>query len=329
MVRDELQGIEREEDTMRKERIRAMIYGHAVGDALGVPVEFSSREQRKKDPVKAMWGEGTYNMPAGSWSDDTSMTLCLLESLNRLGRLDYDDIMKNFVRWMDGQEFTPTGVVFDVGNTSMASIRRYTGGMEPLVCGGRGIRDNGNGSLMRIAPMVIFCEEHGGLTLNDEMVEKIHAVSALTHAHPRSQAACVIFVATALRLLAGEPISQAIEQGVQETHRLYQDKPAHREELLNAYHRLLNLSAFRRLPEEAIKSSGYVVDTLEAVSWCLLHSDSYRECVLRAVNLGEDTDTVAAIAGSLAGIIYDYEAIPSAWVQALKGREQIENALGN
>lgn len=314
---------------MRKEMIRAMIYGHAVGDALGVPVEFSSREQRKKDPVKEMRGEGTYNMPAGSWSDDTSMTLCLLESLNRLGRLDYDDIMKNFTRWLYEQKFTPTGVVFDVGRTSQMAVRRHVDGIAPLACGGQGERDNGNGSLMRIAPMVIYCEEHGGLTLNEEMVKKIHDVSALTHAHPRSQAACVIFVATALRLLAGEPISLAIEQGVQETHRLYQDKPEYREELLHAYHRLLNLSAFRRLPEEAIKSSGYVVDTLEAVFWCLLHSSSYKECVLRAVNLGEDTDTIAAIAGGLAGIIYGYEAIPSEWVEALKGKEQIEAALGS
>ncbi|MFV0636998.1 ADP-ribosylglycohydrolase family protein [Mitsuokella sp. WILCCON 0060] len=314
---------------MRKEMIRAMIYGHAVGDALGVPVEFSSREQRKKDPVKEMRGEGTYHMPAGSWSDDTSMTLCLLESLNRLGRLDCDDVMKNFTRWLYEQEFTPTGVVFDVGMTSQMAVRRHVDGIAPLACGGRGERDNGNGSLMRIAPMVIYCEEHGGLTLNEEMAAKIHDVSALTHAHPRSQAACVIFVATALRLLAGEPISLAIEQGVQETHRLYQDKPEYREELLHAYHRLLNLSAFRRLPEEAIKSSGYVVDTLEAVFWCLLHSNSYKECVLRAVNLGEDTDTIAAIAGGLAGIIYGYEAIPSEWVEALKGKEQIETALGN
>lgn len=314
---------------MRKEMIRAMIYGHAVGDALGVPVEFSSREQRKKDPVKEMRGEGTYHMPAGSWSDDTSMTLCLLESLNRLGRLDYDDVMKNFTRWLYEQKFTPAGVVFDVGMTSQMAVRRHVDGIAPLACGGRGERDNGNGSLMRIAPMVIYCEEHSGLTLNEEMAAKIHDVSALTHAHPRSQAACVIFVATALRLLAGEPISLAIEQGVQETHRLYQDKPEYREELLHAYHRLLNLSAFRRLPEEAIKSSGYVVDTLEAVFWCLLHSNSYKECVLRAVNLGEDTDTIAAIAGGLAGIIYGYEAIPSEWVEALKGKEQIETALGN
>ncbi|WP_432647982.1 ADP-ribosylglycohydrolase family protein [Mitsuokella sp.] len=314
---------------MRKEMIRAMIYGHAVGDALGVPVEFSSREQRKKDPVKEMRGEGTYHMPAGSWSDDTSMTLCLLESLNRLGRLDYDDVMKNFTCWLYEQKFTPAGVVFDVGMTSQMAVRRHVDGIAPLACGGRGERDNGNGSLMRIAPMVIYCEEHSGLTLNEEMAAKIHDVSALTHAHPRSQAACVIFVATALRLLAGEPISLAIEQGVQETHRLYQDKPEYREELLHAYHRLLNLSAFRRLPEEAIKSSGYVVDTLEAVFWCLLHSNSYKECVLRAVNLGEDTDTIAAIAGGLAGIIYGYEAIPSEWVEALKGKEQIETALGN
>ncbi|MGN0951354.1 MAG: ADP-ribosylglycohydrolase family protein [Mitsuokella sp.] len=314
---------------MRKEMIRAMIYGHAVGDAPGVPVEFSSREQRKKDPVKEMRGEGTYHMPVGSWSDDTSMTLCLLESLNRLGRLDYDDVMKNFTRWLYEQKFTPAGVVFDVGMTSQMAVRRHVDGIAPLACGGRGERDNGNGSLMRIAPMVIYCEEHSGLTLNEEMAAKIHDVSALTHAHPRSQAACVIFVATALRLLAGEPISLAIEQGVQETHRLYQDKPEYREELLHAYHRLLNLSAFRRLPEEAIKSSGYVVDTLEAVFWCLLHSNSYKECVLRAVNLGEDTDTIAAIAGGLAGIIYGYEAIPSEWVEALKGKEQIETALGN
>ena len=136
--------------------IKAMIVGHAIGDALGVPVEFMSREEIAHNPVAEMRGYGTHHQPPGTWSDDTSMTLCLLESIVRLGRIDYKDIMDNFVSWLRRAEFTATGITFDVGIASQAAIQRYEQGTPPLACGGNGEYDNGNGSLMRIAPLAIY-----------------------------------------------------------------------------------------------------------------------------------------------------------------------------
>ena len=121
---------------MELSRIKALIVGHAVGDALGVPVEFVSREELAKNPVREMRGFGSHNVPPGTWSDDTSMTLCLLESLSRLKAIDYLDIMKNFVRWIKNAEFTATGVVFDVGIATHKSVERFLRGTPPLSCGG-------------------------------------------------------------------------------------------------------------------------------------------------------------------------------------------------
>ena len=140
--------------------IKAMIVGHAIGDALGVPVEFMSREEIAHDPVAEMRGYGTHHQPPGTWSDDTSMTLCLLESIVRLGRIDCKDIMDNFVSWLRRAEFTATGITFDVGIASQAGIQRYEQGTPPLACGGSGEYDNGNGSLMRIAPLAIYTPTH-------------------------------------------------------------------------------------------------------------------------------------------------------------------------
>lgn len=304
-----------------------MIYGLAVGDALGVPVEFSSREARRLDPVGEMRGYGSYDVPAGSWSDDTSMTLCLLESINRNRCIDYDDIMKNFVRWMDKAEFTPTGVTFDIGRTCMQAIMKYVHGTEPLHCGGASEFDNGNGSLMRISPMVIYLHHRCGDSLDSEGIALIHNVSSLTHGHARSQVACTLYVAIALKLVSGCSFTDALYDGVSEICKLYREMPVHRTELEKTYFRLHGKRSLLSLPEEEIKSSGYVVDTLEAVLWCVGNTSNYRDCVLKAVNLGEDTDTVGAIAGSLAGLLYGMEDIPEDWLNTLQNKTCIESIV--
>ncbi|MBR2215862.1 MAG: ADP-ribosylglycohydrolase family protein [Selenomonadaceae bacterium] len=302
--------------------VRAMIIGSAVGDALGVPVEFMSRESLAANPVKDMRGFGTHNQPPGTWSDDTSMTLCLLASIGRLKTINYDDIMKNFVKWMKQSKFTATGEVFDIGIATHEAISRYLQGAPPLSCGGKGEYDNGNGSLMRIAPLALYaCERN--LPVAD-CLNEAHSLSRLTHAHPRSQMACGIYTLLAVNILRGQSLYVAIRAGLQTARKLYASQGTFESEVL-AYNRLWDLDSFVRLPRESIKSSGYVIDTLEAVIWCLMNTASYADCVLKAVNLGDDTDTVGAIVGGLAGITYGLEEIPSEWLASLRERAMIED----
>ena len=309
--------------TIAQDKVKALIVGQAIGDALGVPVEFQSRYKLEKDPVTDMCGYGTHPVPPGTWSDDTSMTLGLLESLARTGIVDYDDIMNNFVRWMKDGEFTATYTVFDIGIATRHALLSYAPDSklipktEPLLCGGTGERDNGNGSLMRIAPMALYLYRQSGNDLSWSDMEIVHNVSKLTHAHPRSQIACGIYIHIAVELLADGSLRDAIRVGVGKAYRLYSQQPEFANEM-NTYSHLWDIDSFAAAKEYEIKSTGYVVDTLEAVIWCLLNSDNYCECVLMAVNLGDDTDTVGAIAGGLAGLAYGWRNIPPKWINELQ-----------
>lgn len=299
------------------ERFSAVALGHAIGDAMGVPVEFCSRAQLEREPVTGMRGFGTYAVPAGAWSDDTSMSLCALECLSSRG-LDYDGVMNNFSRWYYAGEFTPTGVTFDVGATCRAAIRNYAERrLPPLRCGLQGERANGNGSLMRIYPFVLWLSGTGDALTGDAM-EAILAASALTHGHRRAQLGCGIY-ACVLHALLRQPSEAAVTAGLADAETRFAGEP----EL--AHYRRLFAASFSALPRREIRSSGYVVDTLEAAIWCLLTTGSFAECVCRAVNLGEDTDSVAAVAGSLAGARYGYDGIPQEWLDILLRRDYIES----
>lgn len=299
------------------------IMGVAVADALGVPVEFKSREQLLEKPVVGMRSFGTYNQPAGTWSDDTSMTLCLVESLTRT--LDYSDIMDNFIKWFDKGEYTPHGQAFDIGNTTRESLSRYKRATPPLECGGKSEGDNGNGSLMRILPIVFYLKSNYGVDFQEKerVFNIIHNISSLTHGHKRSLIACGIYISVALKLLDDKALERAINSGVNEAIQYYRKNDEFKAEL--AHFTRLEDKNFKDLSVEEIKSGGYVVDTLEAALWCLLNTNDYESCVLKAVNLGRDTDTVGAVAGGLAGMSYGYKAIPKEWKDAIVKREYIEN----
>lgn len=302
--------------------VKGGILGLAVGDALGVPVEFLSRGELAQNPVTGMRGQGTHHQPAGTWSDDTSMALCLLESLT--DGLDYADMMVRFLCWAGEGHLTAHGDVFDMGIATHQALARFRAGIPPLECGGRGEYDNGNGSLMRILPLALWLHRTAGpgFYRDPKAHEIIHNASALTHAHPVSLAACVLYCAAADALLCGqagpEALGQAIAEAKQVCARMPKTAPA-----LPAFARA-DPAVLLALPREEVRSGGYVVDTLEAALWCLLHAGSYRECVLEAVNLGEDTDTVAAVAGGLAGLQYGPGGIPAEWLGALAKRQEIE-----
>ena len=302
-------------------KILSGIIGLAVADALGVPVEFKTRSYLKRNPVTDMIGYGTYNQPPCTWSDDTSLTLCLLDSLRN--GLDYEDIMKKFYSWYRVAEYTPHGNVFDVGTTTNAAISRYARGVPALECGGKRDEDNGNGSLMRILPLSFYLRGKYGdnYTENPEVYQIIHNVSSLTHAHPKSLIACGIYLTIAECLFDAKDLNKAIYTGLTKADEFYHKHPFSR--FLKHFNKLYNLD-FDTLSEDFIDSGGYVIPTLEAALWCLLNTDSYEKCVQKAVNLGNDTDTVAAVAGGLAGLFYGYEAIPEKWIKQIHRLDYIK-----
>lgn len=267
-------------------KLKDAIYGLAVGDALGVPYEFKKRNDFLCIGMK---GHGSWNQPAGTWSDDTSMTIATCDSIREKGAIDYDDIMKKFREWLFEAKYTAHNEVFDVGNATLSAITKSLKTENPIECGGRTLYDNGNGSLMRILP----------LAFTNASDEEIMNLSALTHAHEISKNLCVKYIKIARELIAGKSIEETL-------------KP---------------VESFMKNPRKDIKSTGYVVDSFYAALWCLRHTHSYKSCILRAVNLGGDTDTIAAIAGGLAGIVYGYKKIPKNWIKKLQNKKLIDSCL--
>lgn len=304
-----------------QKQIQDGMLGLAIGDALGVPVEFRSRERLKQNPVTGMRAYGTHNQPAGTWSDDTTMALCTLESLAK--GVDYNDIMNRFCRWVDEGYMTAHGKLFDIGRTTLHALHLYSTGAPALQCGGTDVRDNGNGSLMRILPAVFYLRrEYGAACMEKpESFALIHNLSRLTHGHPISQIACGLYCDMANELMNGKTIAEAIGHAALLKDSWYGIKEEFSPWLPKFD--FMNAGILAALPEKAIRSSGYVVDTLQAALWCLLITDSYSQCVLKAVNLGDDTDTVGAVAGGLAGILYGAESIPEDWLDVLAKKEEI------
>ena len=294
--------------------VKGAIFGLAVADALGVPVEFESREKLRENPVDRMLDFGSHDVPKGTWSDDTSMTLCTLNSIAQKGKIDLEDNILEFSKWAEDGYMTPHGEMFDIGRTTLTSLRNYWECKDVYTCGGKSEYDNGNGSLMRIIPVSLF--NHLKNLSQKESIRNVHEVSALTHAHERSLIACGIYDFIVQELIIC-PEKLSVNTALKKAEKYYADY-----EEIKHYKRLFD-EKFMDTDICLIKRSGYVVDTLEAAIWCLLNTDSYKECVLKAVNLGEDTDTVAAVAGGLAGILYGYDSIPKEWISTLLKNDMI------
>jgi len=308
--------------------IRAGLYGLCVADALGVPAETRKRDSLKQDPITGMTGGGVHEQPAGYWSDDTSMTLCLLKSIGETGYYHTHDIMDRFSAFYADGAYTPGGERFDCGNTCARAIRRYQKGVTPALCGSNKMNENGNGSLMRILPMAYILHKRyaADITSHKRAMEDIHKLSGLTHRHPLAQSACGIYLAIACRLLDGQTLHTAICEGVRDALNWY-GSHSRFTVCLDHWERISDPEALAAEEEATIYSGGFVVETLETVLWCLLNTHSYRECVLRCVNMGYDADSTAAIAGGLAGIYYGLDAIPREWMDALAGKDLVEDCI--
>lgn len=294
-----------------------ILLGIAIGDALGLPVQFLDREVIAKNPVTTMVGYGQFDVPAGTWSDDSSLSLCLAESL--CNGYDLNDISNNFIKWMFEGYWTPFNKAFDIGKTTYFAIVNLRSGTSPHLAGMDRERDNGNGSLMRILPLIPYI-----LNMKEEdRFRIIGEVSSLTHRHPRSILACIALCEFAIQYIDLQAVERAY-QAMQQTILQLLKKEMFIEEDI-PFERLIGLSyeEFKAIELKDIRSTGYVIDTLEASLWCVFNTTNYKDAVLKAVNLGDDTDTVGAITGGLAGIIYGYDTIPSEWLEVLVRKDGI------
>ncbi|MFL9482832.1 ADP-ribosylglycohydrolase family protein [Chitinophagaceae bacterium LWZ2-11] len=303
-----------------KERdlVQDVLFGVAVGDALGVPVEFQSRTTISQNPVTDMLAYGTHNQPAGTWSDDSSLTFCLAETLT--GKYDLQNLANRFANWKNYAYWTPHGNVFDIGITTAHAIDKLAAGIPPTQAGDDDEGSNGNGSLMRILPLVFYSKDKK----IDERFSIIKDVSSLTHAHVRSVIACFIYLEFALELTKDRNKFEAYANTCTAINAFLDETATCTESERKIFKRILAETIFE-LQENEIHSSGYVLHTLEAALWCILTTDNYKDAVLKAVNLGSDTDTTGAVTGGLAGLLYGWETIPDSWINVLARKADIED----
>ncbi len=298
-----------------KDIYKDILLGIAVGDAVGVPVEFENRQTIAQNPVTDMTGYGTYNLPAGTFSDDSSLTFCLAEALTQ--EFDLQLIANKFVAWLYNNYWTAGGNVFDVGIATKQAIKLLKEGCHPELAGGTDVSNNGNGSLMRILPLLAYIKDRPIA----ERYQITKQVSSVTHGHVRSVIACFYYLEFSRYIILGvdkHEIYSKLKQEVPE----FLHTTGIMESEIDVFERLLQMDIFK-IAENEISGSGYVLHTLEASIWCILTTDDYSSAVLKAVNLGEDTDTTGAVTGGLAGLMYGYENIPEKWVSQLARKEDI------
>ena len=290
------------------------IIGHAIGDAMGVPTEFCIREKLLQHPVKEMISSDEVGQPAGSWSDDTSMEICTIESFIEHGKFDYSDIMHKWIEWINEGKYTANGDTFDVGRTCLSAIRQFTNGIEPIECGLKDEMSNGNGSLMRILPIALYSYIK---ELSDEEIIKLtNEVSSLTHGHNISKLGCYIYVRFVIALLQGKSKEDAYTFIQRLDYSMYDEYS------IKKYDRILNAN-IKDFTIDEISSKGYIVDTLECSLWILMNAKNYKEVIISSTNIGNDTDTIGAIAGSMAGIVYGINSIPKSWLNKLLRKDYL------
>ncbi len=307
---------------MTPNKITDALLGVAVGDAVGVPFEFRSTLQMQQQPAKGMIEFGTHNQLAGTWSDDASLTFCLAASL--VEGYDLQDIASRFIQWRDQAYWSARGTVFDIGITTNKAISR----LIPLVKKNdlEGLRqlqhnapenDNGNGSLMRILPLLFYIKGKDIAT----QFALIWEVSALTHRHIRAAMSCLVYLRLAEHLLAGKEKTAAYQAMQQDILAFWQQINFDAAEQVH-FTKVIQQNILDT-PKGDLRTGGYVIEVLESSIWFFLTCNDYEQTILSIINLGYDTDTSAAIAGGLAGLYYDQAGIPAMWLAKLARLEDI------
>ena len=285
----------------RRERYRGALLGLAVGDAVGTTLEFRSRGSF--EPIDDMVGGGPFGLEPGQWTDDTSMALCLAASLVHCGGFDARDQMDRYCDWSSNGYMSSNGECFDIGLTVSDALRRYRETGDPY-SGSTHPQAAGNGSLMRLAPVVLFYDPH-----RDDAVRYAGESSRTTHGAAEAIEACRIFAQVLLAAIDGAARDEVL--GAAEATATSRRLDA------------ITAGAYRGAPEDRIRGSGYVVDALEAALWCFERTESFRDAILAAANLGDDADTTAAICGQIAGAFYGAGSIPHGWSRRVVMRDEI------
>jgi ADP-ribosyl-[dinitrogen reductase] hydrolase len=291
-------------------RFRGALLGLAVGDAVGTAVEF--RPPGSFEPVTDMAGGGPFALRPGQWTDDTSMALCLAESLIQRRGFDPEDQLRRYCRWWREGHLSATGTCFDIGNTVRAALTRFerTG---HAFCGSDDPGSAGNGSLMRLAPVALaFLDDP------EAAVDQASRSSRTTHQAPAAVDACRYFAALLVGALQGRPKEELLSERFTPAPGLWDGAP-----LVPEVDEVAR-GSFRAKAPPAIRGAGYVVECLEAALWAFAGTTSFRDGCLAAANLGDDADTTAAVYGQLAGAFYGEEGIPAGWLARLAKRELIE-----
>lgn len=318
------------------DKLKGSLYGFIIGDALGVPVEFMKREQVEANPVTDMRANAQRNTTIGYWSDDTAMTLCSMKSIIKFNDIDYKDIMDKFQLWVLEGYMSANDICFGIGQRTLKALSFYNkeinnptfsksfknfdwipqvGTMSENL---NNKNTSGNGSLMKTLPVALYLN-----STNKSLKEKINImknVSSMTHGNNECVSSCIYYMCFIEHFLKTNNIIESFKLASEDLSNNYDVNGC------GQLDRIIN-TEFWDLGINDIKSTGYVIDTLEASLWCLYHSISYKEAVLKAVNLGDDADTVGAITGSLAGLYYGYDSIPKKWIKSLMKKELIDKTI--
>lgn len=291
-------------------RFRGALLGLAIGDAVGTTLEFKA--PGSFEPIDDMIGGGPFNLKPGQWTDDTSMALCLAESLIEKQAFDPEDQLERYLRWYDTGYLSSTGFVFDIGNTTRKALEKfrktrnpYSGSTDPYTAG--------NGSLMRLAPVPMFF-----ITSPRQAIIKCGESSRTTHGATTAVDACRYFGALLVGALQGVEKNQLLAEH-------YGPSDYWKKHPLTPEIDEIARGSFKHRQPPEIQGTGYVVKCLEAALWAFYHAETFREGLLHAVNLGNDADTTGAVYGQLAGTYFGNDNIPKDWLNKLTHRELIES----
>ena len=305
------------------------LIGQAVGDAFGVPVEFMSRDEVRALNLQEMVGSDcpihftsrwSSMIPSGAWSDDTSMSIAAMASItNNQGNIDYDDIMKQFLAWWDEGKYASLNFPFGLGANVSSALQRFRDGIPALDCGGKKVMDNGNGALMRIFPFSIYCISNE--LSDDDTATVISRAAGITHGHEINAMSCFIYTLFLDECIRTHNPWMAYRNSILNHTGYFNSRFS--EDTVRAHETLCTKLEQNSFNPESIMESGYVVDSLMIAIYSLLHTESYEDAVRMAVNFGYDTDTNAAITGSIAGAMYGQDQIPERWLKQIKKREYL------
>jgi len=289
------------------------LIGYAIGDAMGLPLENRKREDLLKKPVTKMLDNEVYDLPAGTWGDNTSFLIATIDSINAKNTVDINDIILKFSAFKNHHQFTATHETFKINHTCSNAIDKFEEKNEDITEFGS-FDATDNGALIRILPISYYALEK---KLKDfEVLNLVKEVGAITHLHEVSLMGCYIYTRLAMFLLTGKDKYSAYSMTKCVDYTMFS------EETQDKYKRVLK-DDLNKLKINDINSTSDVVDTLEASLWVFLQSENFKEAVIGAINLGNDTSAIGALTAGLAGILYGYDFIPNDWLELIQRKEYL------